>query len=624
MNLPIIGNLFKLRRVLLITAIILTHSITISALEITRMEPSFWWTGMKNTELQIMMYGKDISSSKVTLNYPGVKIKEIATVENPNYLFIYLNVSGSAKPGKMNIEFSNGKERTVKTFELRDRNHKKGALGFNTSDVLYLITPDRFSNGNSANDNLEGATTNREQPNSRHGGDLRGIINHLDYLKNLGISTIWLNPVQKNSPNTYHGYAITDFYEVDPRYGTIEEYIEMIDKAHSQGMKVVMDMIFNHTGSGHWWMKDLPSGDWYNYNNTYVQTNHDKWTVVDVHAPESEKKQFSDGWFTRGMPDLNQRNRHLAIYLIQNSIWWIENTRIDGIRQDTHPYADYSFMARWCKEVTEEYPDFNIVGESWYPNGPGFTAWWQRDSKINNTNSYLKTVMDFNLTFICQNAFIDEVVTSDGKSKGLFKIYESLAQDFLYPDLKNILIFLDNHDLGRFTLSNETDLRKYKQGIAFLLTTRGIPQIYYGTELLMTGTKEEGDGKIRKDFPGGWNSDTVNAFSAEGRTSMQNEAWDYMRKLLTWRKDNKAITDGSLIHYAPINNSCYVYARIKDNMTTLVILNGSDKDQNLKMDRFADVLGSHKTGIDVITGQEINVSTQINVPSRGLFVIDLK
>jgi len=611
------------RKSFLISFLILGY-MTASATDITHMEPQFWWTGMKNKELQILVHGANISGSKVSIDYPGVHVKEIASVESPNYLFIYLEITASARPGTMNIEFTDGAEKTIQPFELKDRNPRPGAQGFSTADVLYLIMPDRFANGDTTNDNLEGARVNRERPGSRHGGDLRGIITHLDYLQDLGISAIWLNPVQKNGPRTYHGYAITDFYDIDPRYGTTGEYIEMIDRAHDRGMKVVMDMIFNHCGSGHWWMKDLPSGDWINNNNTYVQTTHNKWTIPDIHAPESEKKSFTDGWFVRSMPDLNQRNRHLATYLIQNSIWWIEHTRIDGIRQDTYPYADYDFMSRWCREVMEEYPDFNIVGESWYPGGPGFTAWWQRGAKFNGTNSYLKTTMDFNLTFICQNAFTDKNDPSGEKSKGLFKIYESLAQDFLYADLDNILIFLDNHDISRFSRKEDPDLRKYKQGIAFLLTTRGIPQLYYGTEILMTGKKEEGDGNLRKDFPGGWEGDPVNAFTAEGRTPRQNEAWDYMKKLLDWRKENKAVIEGDLIHYAPDMNDCYVYARIKDERTTLVILNGGDEDYQLEMDRYRDVTRSYTRGVDVITGQELDVTSQIDVPARGVLVMDLK
>lgn len=410
----------KLNKIVFVAALIIGCTLSSSAVNITHVDPAFWWTGMKNPELQILVYGENISDCKVKIDYPGVNVKEIVSVENPNYLFIYLDITKSAEPGKMDIEFIGSNNTTIQPFELKERNSKPGALGFSPADVLYLITPDRFSNGDSTNDNLEGAQVNRKGSWGRHGGDLRGVINHLDYMKELGITTVWLNPVQKNGPRSYHGYAISDFYAVDPRYGTTDEYIEMIDKAHERGMKVVMDMIFNHCGADHWWMKDLPTSDWLNNNNTYMQTSHNKWSIPDIHAAESERKKFSDGWFNRGMPDLNQKNRLLATYLIQSSIWWIENTRIDGIRQDTHPYADYEFMARWCKEVTEEYPDFNIVGESWYPSGPGFSAWWQRDSKVNNTNSYLKTVMDFNLTFICQNAFAEENDPSDGNSKGLF------------------------------------------------------------------------------------------------------------------------------------------------------------------------------------------------------------
>lgn len=594
------------------------------AAEITGIEPPFWWTGMHNHELQLMVYGNDIAGSRVTVRYPGVSIKEVTAAESKNYLFVYLDIKASAKPGTMELVFTDNANKTVLPYELKARNPKPGAMGFNTSDVLYLITPDRFANGDPANDQLEGATANRERPGGRHGGDIKGITNHLDYLQNLGITAIWLNPVQKNGPNTYHGYAITDFYKVDPRFGTEGEYIEMIDQAHARGMKVVMDMIFNHSGSGHVWMNDLPSKDWFNNNSTYTQTSHNKWSVVDIHAPASERKSFTDGWFTRGMPDLNQKNRHVATYLIQNSIWWIEHTRIDGIRQDTHPYADYDFMARWCREVTEAYPDFNIVGESWYPSGPGFTAWWQRNAKVSPTNSFLKTVMDFNLTFISQRAFIDENNPSDGNSKGLFRIYESLAQDFLYTDVNNILVFLDNHDLGRFSLAEDADLRKYKQGMAFLLTTRGIPQLYYGTEILMTGTKEGGDGGIRKDFPGGWKEDAVNAFTAEGRTPRQNEAWNYLQKLLQWRKNNPEVTGGRLVHYAPNNNGCYVYARIRDDKTCLVILNGSDKDQLLAMDRYREVTTPFTRGVEVTSGEVLDLTTSLNIPARGTYVLDLQ
>lgn len=343
---------------------------------------------------------------------------------------------------------------------------------------------------------------------------------------------------------------------------------------------------------------------------------------MDVHAPKSERETLVNGWFGRGMPDLNQKNRHLARYLIQNSIWWIEYARIDGIRQDTHPYADYDFMSTWCKEVEKEYPDFNIVGEAWYPRGSA-SAWWQKDSKMNGSNSNLKTVMDFDLTFTCQKAFGDVCSSNEGSEAGLFKIYEVIAQDFMFPDPNNVLIFLDNHDLGRFMQKGESDLRRYKQAIAFLLTTRGIPQIYYGTEILMSGTKAEGDGVIRSDFPGGWVGDPKDAFTPEGRTDLQNEAWNYMRKLLNWRQRCNAVKEGKLIHYTPNRSGCYVYARVKDNKTVLVLMNGTDQTQTLDMNRFNEVVKDHKSGKDVITGTTVAIDTAVQIPARGVYVLEL-
>ena len=464
----------------------------------------------------------------------------------------------------------------------------------------------------------------RSKPNARHGGDLRGIINKLDYIQDLGFTTIWLNPVLENKMpgGSYHGYAITDFYQVDPRFGSNEEYVELVDKAHAKGMKVVMDMIFNHCGSSHWWMKDLPCSDWLNNQSEFVQTTHFKWTIMDVHAPQSEKDLLVKGWFTRGMPDLNQQNRHLARYLIQNSIWWIEYARIDGIRQDTHPYADYNFMAAWCQEVEREYPDFNIVGEAWYPRGSA-SAWWQAGSPINDKDSHLKTVMDFDLTFTCQKAFNEVCSSQEGSEAGLFKIYEVIAQDFLFPDPNNILIFLDNHDLSRFSQKGESDLRRYKQAIAFLLTTRGIPQIYYGTEILMYGNKSEGDGNIRKDFPGGWAGDPVDAFTSAGRTELQNEAWNYLQKLLKWRQQSEAVTTGKLVHYTPDGSGCYVYARIKNDKTVLVIMNGTDEKQTLDMNRFQEVIQEKRIGQDIISGKSISIDSSLPVDARGVYILEL-
>jgi glycosidase len=591
---------------------------TVKAIEIKRVEPSNWWTGMKNTELQIMVYGPNISKSKLTINYPGITIKEVAKTTNPNYLFVYISIAKATKPGMIPMQFVDGTEKFTHNYPLLSRTDKSGALGFNASDVLYLITPDRFANGNTANDNWDSVSVNRGNPNARHGGDLEGVAKHLDYMKDLGITTVWLNPIQENKMRggSYHGYAITDFYNMDRRFGTNEEFKSLVKETHAKGMKMVMDMVFNHCGSSHWWMNDLPSKDWINNDGVFLQTNHATVTVMDVHASPTERNTFLNGWFVRTMPDLNQRNRHLATYLIQNSIWWIEYARIDGIRQDTYSYLDYDFLARWCKEVNDEYPDFDIVGETWY-NKATAPAWWQQKSVLSSRNSFLKTSMNFSLTFIAQNAF-------DGKTDNgyLTNIFEDIAQDFIYPDPYHLLTFLDNHDLSRFNRAEDTDLKRYKQGLAFLLTMRGIPQIYYGTEILMTGTKEEGDGRLRKDFPGGWQGDSTNEFSNNGRTGMKKEAWDYMQKLLQWRKGSIAVTQGKMIHYAP-RDGVYVYARIKDNHTVLVILNAAVKDQTIQMNRFTDVIGQYTSGRDVITSKTIDIKNTITIPAKGEYILEL-
>ena len=600
-------------------------SSTAFGIGVERVEPANWWVGMKNHELQLMVHGEGIANANVSIQYPGVYLKESVKTDNPNYLFLYLDISDVAQAGKMDIVFTEGKNKLTVPYELRAREKRKMAQGVSTADAIYLITPDRFANADPSNDELDDVKVNRARSGARHGGDMRGIINHLDYIQNLGFTAVWLNPVLENRQpgGSYHGYSTTDYYKVDPRFGSNEEYRELVDKAHGMGMKVVMDMIFNHCGSGHWWLKDMPAKDWLNYNGEFKPTSHLKWTVMDPHAPQTEKEAFLDGWFSRGMPDLNQKNRHMARYLIQNCIWWIEYAGIDAVRQDTHSYVDYDFMAQWCKDVEAEYPDFNIMGEVWYPRGTN-SAWWQRGSKLSDRNSHLKTVMDFELAFASQHVF-DEV--SDGNDlheAGLFKIYEILAQDYQFVDLSNVLIFLDNHDTSRFMRKDETDLRRYRQGIAFLLTTRGIPQLYYGTEILMHGTKEQGDGVIRTDFPGGWEGDPVNAFTAQGRTDLQNEAWNYMQKLLQWRKNNDAIIHGKLLHYAPMSEGCYVYARIKDNRTVLVIMNGTDDDQNLDMSRYREVTKGFTQGTDVWTGKTIPVTGILSIPARETFVLDLK
>jgi len=599
-------------------------SLPLVAQEITRMEPAFWWAGMKNPELQIMVYGKGIARSELQFNYPGVSLKEIVRVENPNYLFIYLEIGKETQAGIMNLTFTEGKKKLTKTFELKPRSNTIGAQGFDSSDVLYLIMPDRFANGDPSNDVWDDEAIDRNEPFARHGGDLAGINAGLDYLADLGVTAIWLNPVQENKMNSpekyksYHGYAITDYYQVDKRLGTNEEYCRLIENIHKRDMKIVMDMIFNHCGSKHWWMDDLPCKDWLNNQKGFVPTTHNLLTVMDIHAPQSEIAAMTDGWFVPSMPDLNQRNRLLADYLIQNSIWWIEYSRIDGIRHDTHPYVDFDFLSQWGKRINDEYPGFNIVGEAWYVAGAPL-AWWQHNSKINEKKTNLKTIMDFNLMNAYNQAF--DILSKENNPWR--KIYEIIAQDFIYEDLENILVFLDNHDTSRFLKAEETELSRYKQALAFLLTTRGIPQIYYGTEILMTGEKKDGDGNLRKDFPGGWHGDPVNAFTAAGRTDLQNEAFNYLRKILQWRKTNPAIAGGDLIHYAPdYQTQCYVYARIKGINKVLVILNGSDREQTLSSEKYHEVIGDATSGKDIVSDKTVNFTGKIIVPAKGVYIIE--
>jgi glycosidase len=611
-----------MKKIVLIVSLIISV-LQVRAINITRVEPANWWVGMKNTNLQVMVYGPNIGKSKLTVQYPGVTVKEVAHTDNANYLFIYLNIAAQTKPGLVKLQFTDGGQKFTYNYPLKAR-VKEGAAGFSSADVLYLITPDRFANGDPANDALETVNVNRNDPNARHGGDLKGIEQHLDYIKDAGFSTVWLNPVQENRMpgGSYHGYAITNFYNIDPRFGTNEQFASLTKTMHNKGIKVVMDMIFNHCGSAHPWMKDLPAKDWINNNSgKYVQTNHAKYTIMDPHAAAIDKNTLTDGWFVPEMPDLNQRNRHLATYLIQNSIWWIEYSHIDGIRQDTYPYPDYDFMVRWCREVEAEYPQFNIVGESWYGRSSA-SAWWQKKDKLNQHDAGLKSVMDFPLTFITNTAF-DHTNNNGGEGSAMYRIYEEIAQDFMFADIDNVLTFLDNHDLDRFVRKDDADLSRYKQAIAFLLTTRGTPQIYYGTEILMDGKKEKSDGYVRTDFPGGWAGDKDNFFTAAGRTDKQNEAFSYMQKLLQWRKATPAVTSGKLTHFVPDNSGTYVYARTKGNQTVLVILNGTNADKTLDMTRFKDVVKDNTHGRDVITGKQLSVTQNLNVPAKGQYILQL-
>lgn len=594
---------------------------------ITNVEPPYWWTGMANDTLQIMVTGPDIARAEVSVDYPGVRLCEQTALESPNYKLLYFVIGRDARPGTMEIDFRLGRRSERLPYELKARDRAAADYeGFDASDVLYLLMPDRFaSDGNPGADeaSLEfRPAPDRTRPNARHGGNIAGLRRHLDYLDSLGVTALWLCPVLENDMpgGSYHGYATTDYYRVDPRFGTNEEYRQLIEEAHARGLKVVMDMIFNHSGSNHPWMKDMPSHDWYNHPGGDVMTNFRLTTVHDPYVSDYDFDKTTNGWFVPSMPDLNQRNPHLKKYLTQNSIWWIEAMKINGIRMDTYPYADMDAMSDWARDVLAEYPNFNIVGECWYANEAG-SAFWQSGSKLNPKDTHLPTVMDF---WYIQNGR-EAFNTPTDPWNGLNKVYDHLAQDFLYADPQHVLTFLDNHDSDRFleAMPESVDsLGAWKQAQTVLLTSRGIPQIYYGTELLMNGSKKISDGNIRLDFPGGFPGDSVDAFTAAGRTEVQNDAWNFLSHLLNWRRGqaNEVIAKGRLKHFMP-QNGVYAYERRLGDRAVVVLMNGNDEPLDVTMERTVEVLPYGSTWTDALTGEAFTVAESMTMSPRQILIL---
>ena len=602
-----------------------------AAVKIDKIDPTDWYVGMKNPQLQLMVYGKGIAAVKeVTTDYPGVRIDSVVRLDSPNYLLVYMNLQG-AQPGTMTLKFDKQKvDYPLKAREKKGSQHK----GFTNADVLYMLMPDRFAQGAGHNPQVKGMRPykeDRSQPSLRHGGDLNGIREHLDYFCELGVTALWLTPILENdSPDsengfsTYHGYATTDYYKVDPRFGTNEDYRRLVDEAHATGLKVVMDMIFNHSGFEHPWTKDMPSKDWLNtpewlkdeQKSKYLQTSYKLTPVKDPYASKIDLKETTEGWFVPTMPDLNQHNPHLMRYLIQNSIWWIETVGIDGIRMDTYPYAYADAMAQWMKELDEEYPYFNTVGETWVTD-PAYTAAWQKDSKLSKDNSYLKTVMDFSFFDKLNKAKNEE---TDAWWNGLNRIYHSFVYDFLYPDPSSVMAFIDNHDTDRF-LGNGHDTLALKQALALLLTVKRIPQIYYGTEILMNGTKEVTDGNVRKDFPGGFPGDKRNAFTKEGRTRAEQDMFRWTSRLLHWRQGNDVIIKGTMTQFIPYAG-IYVIARQYQGRTALTILNGTSKPATMEVKRYAEVIGDTKRAKDILTERYYDLSSDLTLRPRQSLILE--
>jgi glycosidase len=582
---------------------------------------------MPTQELQIMLHGNDLGNLNPSIDYKGVNIESVNRLSNNNYLVLNLSIAENTKPGVFEILLKNEDHSEIKvSYELKERtNSTNRNLGFDASDVIYLLMPDRFANGNPENDTVEGMLeqADRVNPDARHGGDIQGVSDHLDYIKELGMTAVWLTPTFENdmkpSYGAYHGYAATDLYKIDRRFGTNEAFKAFVELCHEMGLKVIMDMIHNHIGDQHWWLKDLPSDDWLHDIEKYGTTNFRGEVQSDPYASKYDTDKLIKGWFVPELADLDQRNPVLAKYLIQNSIWWIEYSGVDGIRMDTYVYPYKEYLEQWVDEVLTSYPNFNVVGESWV-NEVAHESYWQTGAPgTNGYDSKLPSVTDFQVTFS-----IDKALTEDfGWDTGLRRLYYTISQDRLYSDPMKNVIFLDNHDLERFTNRVNNDFDLFKMGYAYLMTMRGIPQVYYGTELMLGNSSAGSWAKQRADMMGGWDGDERSVFTKEERTAEEQKAFAYVKKITNWRKKSIAIHQGKLIHFIPEDNT-YVYFRYTDNEAVMVVMNRNEKEIELNHDRFAEILGNYTSGTNIIDGTIINVTNNFKVGSKQTAVFELK
>ena len=593
--------------------------------QIDRVEPPFWWSDMNLSEVQIMFYGKNINQNEISVSN-GLTIKSIQKTENPNYLFVSIDTKNVAAQ-EFVFTFKNGKNSFTQNYSLKARReNSKFRKSYDSSDVIYLIMPDRFANGNPNNDNSKSTKeiSNRSLPGGRHGGDIEGLIKNLDYIKELGATAVWPTPLCEDNDEaySYHGYAQSDVYKIDPRYGTNEEYVKLSAELHQRGMKNIMDYVTNHWGWKHWMYNDLPTYNWIHQFPGYSQSNYRMTTQFDNNASKVDSKQCMDGWFVPSMPDLNQSNPMVFNYLSQNAIWWIEYADLDGFRVDTYSYNDKEGISKWTKAITDEYPHFNIVGEVWM-HDQAQMSYWQKDSKIGAIQSYnsnLPSVMDFTLHDAIGNVFNEDRQSWD---RGMIQVYDNFANDFLYPNPNNLLVFAENHDTGRFNEIYKSDLKKYQMAMTLIATVRGIPQLYYGSEIGMKGDKGKGDADIRRDFPGGWKGDANNAFTKEGRTEEQQKFFEFSSKLFTWRKSKDVIHSGKMTHYVPDNN-VYVYFRYNEKETVMVIINNNSEKQSLKTNRFKESIQNLKSGKEVLSGKTFDLNNDIEIEGKSALILELK
>lgn len=593
--------------------------------QIDRVEPPFWYEEMYHSDLQILFYGKNIAQNQVSVSN-GVIISAVQKTENPNYLFVTIDTKNVVAQDLV-FTFKNGKRAFTKNYALKKRKaNSRERKSFDSSDMMYLIMPDRFANGNPNNDSTADTQekADRKNPGGRHGGDIEGIIQNLDYIKSLGATALWSTPLCEDNDKkySYHTYGQSDVYKIDSRYGSNEDYVRLSAEMKKRNLKLVMDYVTNHWGSEHWMFKDSPSYDWFHQFPGYAQSNYRMTTQYDSNGSKRDAKYCMDGWFVTSMPDLNQSNPLVLNYLTQNAIWWIEYADLDGFRVDTYSYNDKEGIAKWTKAITDEYPYFNIVGEVWM-HDQAQISYWQKDSpiaKIQSYNSFLPSVMDFTLHDVFGNVFNED---NANWTDGTIKFYENFVNDFLYANPNNLLIFAENHDTSRLNQIYKNDFKKYQLAMIVLATMRGIPQLYAGSEIGMAGDKGKGDADIRQDFPGGWKEDVTNAFSASGRTEMQKQYFDFTAKLFNWRKEKSVIHSGKLMHYIPENN-VYVYFRYNDNETVMVIINNNKDKQSLKLNRFKESIQNYTSGKDIVSGENFDITKEMTIEGKSALILELK
>lgn len=592
--------------------------------QIDRVEPTNWWIGMHYNKIQLIVHGKDIASYSPTIQYKGVVVDQVHKVENPNYLFIDITINNTAKAGTFPIEFkTSGKETLTYSYELKERNKGIKAQGVTNKDFIYLLMPDRFSNGDPSNDRVAGMldqSLSRDTLTARHGGDLQGVINHLGYLQQLGVTSLWMTPALENNETrtSYHGYANTENYRIDRRYGSNELFKTLTDSLHARGMKMVMDVVPNHFGSEHWTVVDMPMKDWVHQWPEYTNSNFRDQVDFDPYATDADRKQMVNGWFDKHMPDMNESNPYLQKYITQSNIWWIEYAGVDGFRIDTYPYNDPQFMADWAKNILTEYPSFTMFGETYVHGAVNQAAFAEGDRLHRGIDTRLQGVTDFQSLW----AITDAMTKGFGWDDGIMKVYSNLSKDFIYKDPTRNVVFLDNHDLSRFYSVVGQNQDKLKSALAWLLTTRGIPQLYYGTEILMKGFSNP-DGYVREDFPGGWNGDKDNKFTAQGRSQSENELYNYIAQLANYRKNNTVLQNGKMMQYIP-QDGVYVYFRYNDSKTVMVIMNTNDKEWTVNANRFQQRIDKYQTAQNVITDETIRDIKNIKVPSFTTLVLELK